>query len=89
MSSLNDSLKKITIFEVLIILLILVGLTILLGFFGYSIGEDLIYVGLIVYFIYRLRFFGEEFIRDFNNIFSEISPEVACITDLLLRLCLK
>lgn len=75
MSSLNDSLKKITILEVLIILLILIGLTILLGFFGYSIGEDLIYVGLIVYFIYRLRFFGEEFIHDFNNIFSEISPK--------------
>ena len=75
MSSLNDCLKKISILEVLIILLILIGLSILLRFYGYSIGGDLIYLGLIVYFIYRLRFFGEGFKQDFNNIFSNISPK--------------
>ena len=75
MSSLNDCLKKISILEVLIILLILIGLSILLGFYGYSIGGDWIYLGIIVYFIYRLRFFGEGFKQDFNNIFSDISPK--------------
>lgn len=74
MSSLNDSLKKITILQVLIVLLALMGIVILFGFFGYSISEDWIYVGIILYFIYRLRFFGEEFKHDFKNIFSKISP---------------
>ena len=74
MSSLNDSLKKITILQVLIVLLALMGIVILFGFFGYSISEDWIYVGIILYFIYRLRFFGEEFKQDFKNIFSKISP---------------
>ena len=75
MSSLNDSLKKITILQVLIVLLALMGIVILFGFFGYSISEDWIYVGIILYFIYRLRFFGEEFKQDFKNIFSKISPK--------------
>ncbi len=75
MSSLNDSLKKITILQVLIIVLALTGIVILFRFFGYSIGEDWIYVGVMLYFIYRLRFFGEEFKQDFKNIFSKISPK--------------
>lgn len=75
MSSLNDSLKKITILEVLIILLALMGIVILLGIFGYSIGDDWVYVGVIFYFICRLRFFGDEFKQDLNNIFSKISPK--------------
>ncbi|WP_407413079.1 CPBP family intramembrane glutamic endopeptidase [Methanobrevibacter sp.] len=73
MSSLNDCLKKITILQILIVLLALVGIVILFGFFGYSISEDWIYVGVIVYFIYRLRFFGEDFKQDLKNIFSKIS----------------
>ncbi len=75
MSSLNDSLKKITIFQLLIVILALTGIVILLGFFVYSISEDWIYVGIILYFIYRLRFFGEEFKQDFKNIFSKMSPK--------------
>lgn len=75
MSSLNDSLKKITLLEVLIIILALSGIFIFLDLFEVHIGEDFIYVGVILYFIYRLRFFGKEFKQDFKNIFSKISPK--------------
>ena len=55
MSSLHDSLKKITIIEILIVLLALMGSVLLFDIFGYSIGEDWVYIGLILYFIYRLH----------------------------------
>ena len=73
MSSLHDSLKKITLLEVLIVLLALMGITLLFNIFGHPVGEGWVYVGLIFYFIYRLRFFGDEFKYDFNHIFSKIS----------------
>lgn len=73
MSSLNDSLKKITILEVLIVILALSGLLILFRIFNYPLGEDWLYLGLILYFIYRLRFFTEEFKQDLSNIFSKIT----------------
>ena len=75
MSSLNDSLKKISIFELLIVILALVGIIFLFKIIGYPIGDYWIYVGVIFYFIYRLRFFGNEFIEDTKNIFSKISPK--------------
>ena len=75
MSSLNDSLKKITIYEVSIVILALVGILILFEIIDYPIDTDWLYVGLIFYFIYRLRFFGNEFIQDSKNIFSKISPK--------------
>ncbi len=64
MSSLDDSLKKITILQILVVLLALIGLVILFDIFGYSISEDWVYVGVILYFIYRLRFFSSEFKQD-------------------------
>lgn len=73
MSSLHDALEKISILEVLIVLLAFLGINLLLDILGYHIGESWAYVGLIFYFIYRLRFFGDEFKSDFNNIFSKIS----------------
>ena len=74
MSSLNDSLKKITIFEVLIVVLALVGILLLFKIINHPLSQDWLYVGLIFYFIYRLRFFGNEFINDAKNIFSKIAP---------------
>ena len=73
MSSLHDALEKISILEVLIVLLAFLGINLLLDILGYHIGESWAYVGLIFYFIYRLRFFGDEFKYDFNHIFSKIS----------------
>ena len=75
MSSLNDSLEKISILEILVLLLALMGLVILFDIFGYSITEDWVYVGVILYFIYRLRFFSREFKQDLNNIFAKITPK--------------
>ena len=75
MSSLNDSLKKITILEILVLLLALMGLVILFDIIGFSISDNWVYVGVIVYFIYRLRFFTGEFKQDLNNIFDKISPK--------------
>jgi hypothetical protein len=75
MSSLNDSLGKISILEVLIVILAFYGITILFDLFGIVFSKDLIYVALILYFIYRLRFFGDGFKQDFKNIFSDISPK--------------
>ena len=75
MSSLNDSLRKISILEVLIIFLAFYGITILFDLFGIVFTKDLIYVAIILYFIYRLRFFGEEFKQDFKNIFSDMPPK--------------
>lgn len=75
MSSLNDGLKKITILEVLIIILALIGISIIFQFAGYSINYDWIGVFVILYFIYRLRIFGDVFRHDLNNIFSKISPK--------------
>ena len=74
MSSLSDGIGKITILEILIILLALIGVTILFDIFGFSIGEDWIYVVIILYFIYRLRIFGKGFKDDLRNIFSKITP---------------
>ena len=73
MSSLSDSLKKITILEVLIVILILYGLIILFRIFNFPVSEDWLNVGLVLYFIYRLRFFTDEFKQDLSNIFSKIS----------------
>ena len=75
MSSLNDSLKKIKIIEILIVILALIGVFLLFDVIGYPISEDWLYVALIFYFVYRLRFFKEEFVNDLNNIFSKISPK--------------
>lgn len=75
MSSLDDSLKKITILEVLIVILALYGVLILLRIFDFPLSEDWMYLGLIFYFIYRLRFFSEEFKKDFSNIFLKITPK--------------
>ena len=75
MSSLDDSLKKITILQILVVLLALIGLVILFDIFGYSISEDWVYVGVILYFIYRLRFFSSEFKQDLTNIFAKITPK--------------
>lgn len=75
MSSLDDSLKKITILEVLIIIIALIGIFLLLNLFGFSITKDWVYVGIIFYFIYRLRFFADDFRHDLRNIFSKISPK--------------
>lgn len=75
MSSLDDSLKKITILEVLIIVIVLIGIFLLLNLFGFSITKDWVYVGIIFYFIYRLRFFADDFRHDLRNIFSKISPK--------------
>ena len=72
MSSIHDSLRKITIFEVLIVSLALIGVVLLFDILGYPVSKDWIYVGLILYFVYRLRFFGEEFKHDLNNIFSKM-----------------
>ena len=75
MSSLNDSLEKITIFEISVLLLALIGLVIFFDVIGYPIGEDWVYVGVIIYFIYRLRFFSSEFKHDLNNVFAKITPK--------------
>ena len=75
MSSLNDSLEKITILEILVLFLALMGLVILFDIFDYPIGEDWVYVGIILYFVYRLRFFSSEFKQDLNNIFLKITPK--------------
>lgn len=75
MSSLHDCLRKITILEVLIVLIALIGIFLLFNLFGYSISKDVVYIGIIFYFIYRLRFFGDEFKQDLHNIFSKISAK--------------
>ena len=75
MSSLSDGIGKISILEILIILLALIGVTILFDIFEFSIGEDWVYVVTILYFIYRLRIFGSGFKNDLRNIFSKISPK--------------
>ena len=75
MSSLSDGIGKISILEILIILLALIGVTILFDIFGFSIGEGWIYVVIILYFIYKLRIFGSGFKNDLRNIFSKISPK--------------
>ncbi|MBQ9026671.1 MAG: CPBP family intramembrane metalloprotease [Methanobrevibacter sp.] len=75
MSSLNEGLEKITILEVLIVILALTGILILSEFMGYSISNDWLYVIVILYFIYRLRVFGKGFKHDWNTIFSKISPK--------------
>ena len=75
MSSLDDSLKKITILEVLIVILALYGVLILLRIFYFPLSEDWMYLGLIIYFVYRLRFFREEFKKDLSNIFLKMTPK--------------
>ena len=75
MYSLNDGIKKITIIEVLVLVLALTGLVILFDIIGHPISEKWIYVGVIIYFIYRLRFFTSEFKHDLNNIFAKITPK--------------
>ena len=75
MSSLNDSLEKITIIDVLLIILILMGILIIISVWVHPISQDWLYVGVILYLIYRLRFFKEEFMSDFKNLFSKISPK--------------
>ena len=70
MYSLDEGIKKITIIEILVLLLALTGIVILFGIIGYPISEKWIYVGVIIYFIYRLRFFTREFKQDLNNIFD-------------------
>lgn len=83
MSSLNNSLKKITIIEISIVIAALVGVILLFKIINHPIPTNWIYVGLIVYFIYRLRFFGNEFIDDAKNIFSLISPKSLLATVLV------
>lgn len=73
MSSLNDSLKKITILEVLFVILALIGILLLFRIINHPISDKWLYFGLILYFVYRLRFFTSEFKNDLNNIFSKIS----------------
>ncbi|WP_407381511.1 CPBP family intramembrane glutamic endopeptidase [Methanobrevibacter sp.] len=75
MSSLDEGLKKITILEVLIVILALIGILILFEFIGYPIDDDWLYVVVILYFIYRLRVFGDGFRHDLNNVFSKITPK--------------
>lgn len=75
MSSLNDSLEKITIFEISVLLIALIGLVIFFDVIGYHVGEDWVYVGVIIYFIYRLRFFSTEFKQDLNHVFAKITPK--------------
>ena len=84
MSSLNDSLKKITLIEILIVIVALVGVLLLFKIFNYPLSTNWIYVGLIFYFIYRLRFFGSELIQDAKNIFSIISP-TSLVTTVLVN----
>ena len=83
MSSLNDSLKKITLIEIIIVIVALVGVILLFKIINHPISIKWLYVGLIFYFIYRLRFFGEEFINDAKNIFSLISPKSLLATVLV------
>ena len=73
MSSLNDSLEKITLLEIFIVILALMSVRILLDILVYPISEDWVYLGVILYIVYRLRFFGEEFRQDLDNIFSKMS----------------
>ncbi|MBR0271473.1 MAG: CPBP family intramembrane metalloprotease [Methanobrevibacter sp.] len=75
MSSLNEGLKKITILEVLIVILALTGILILSEFIGYPLSNDWLYVVVILYFVYRLRVFGDGFKHDWNTVFSKISPK--------------
>lgn len=79
MSSLNEGLKKITILEVLIIILALIGIFIIFQFAGYSINYDWIGVFVILYFIYRLRIFGDGFRHDLNNIFFENYSKISFV----------
>lgn len=83
MSSLNDSLKKITIIEILIVIIALVGVLLLFEIINHPLSTDWIYVGIIFYFIYRLRFFGSEFIDDAKNIFSIVSAKSILTTVLV------
>lgn len=75
MSNLNKALKKITIIEILIVTLILTGFILLLGSFNIKISDEWLYLGIIIYFIYRLRSFKKDLKTDIKNIFQKISPK--------------
>ena len=75
MSGLNDALKKIRIVEVLIVIIALTCVLFLFKLFNFELSDDLIYLGVIIYFAYRLRFYGEDFKEDIKGIFSKISPK--------------
>ena len=75
MSNLNKALKKITIIEILIVTLILTGFILLLGSSNIKISDELLYLGIIIYFIYRLKSFKKDLKTDIKNIFQKISPK--------------
>lgn len=73
MSNLNNALKKISIIEILIVTVILTGILFIFRLFNYEISSDWLYSGIIIYFVYRLRFFKKDFKNDIVNIFRKIS----------------
>ena len=72
MSLFNDNLKSITIIEVLIILIASYLVLFVLSKLGFHFDEKLIYLIIIVYFIIKLRNYGDSFRDDLGNIFSKI-----------------
>ena len=70
---LNDKLKKISLIEVLILIIISYILISIFNIFGASIEGYWVYFIVIIYFIYKLKDYKEEFANDLANIFSNVS----------------
>lgn len=76
MSSLNEAIKKISIIEIALVLIIALAIILSLNFlFNLDISEEWIYVAVILYIIYKVRNYRSDFITDAKNIFSKISPK--------------
>lgn len=74
MNFLNKTLGKIKIIETLIIFLILYLIIILLDFsFGINIDEIWVYIGLLIYILYKIRDCTEDIIDKSKNIFNTFS----------------
>lgn len=72
MSLFNDNLKNIKVKNLAIFIIISYIVLYILGQFTYFINQKWIYVFAILYFVFKLRNYSEDFKNDFSNVFSKV-----------------
>lgn len=73
MSAFNERIKSISIKEILIVIIFSSIFVYGLRLFGIDINERYFYLMIIIYFIFRLRNYFNEFKSDAEDVFSEVS----------------
>lgn len=72
MSLFNDNLKNIKVKNLAIFIIISYIVLYILGQFTYLINQKWIYVFAILYFVFKLMNYSEDFKNDFSNVFSKV-----------------